>query len=1069
MSIANVLIRPQLLDRRPAGDEAVPLDLLTGLGSRLLADFLQGGPASRKITDASQAAAIKFITGFEPRLQTTRTKLLDWLDPYLSIIDGITGDLGNDKAKNLLAVSTSLLALVDKLLVDLHSANIAARLNSLADILENDLGVGWKTFEQFFESIFDGVYEALSNDFLHGNQGEEALNNFLISRQLLTLRRLVKGQLAAMPLPAFNRQALIREFQLSLEAGNWDETLDAIQAKLKKGPEQLEKILPLLLQSLSLGGNSKSLRDLPKPGQYSWYASWFRGEGTGTTDRFNLSGEAFAGEINFSDGLSVKFLENFALITAALEEAARAVKYGFDLDNGNRVSPALNLVWQSVMGVMSLLSYLVEGEEWVDFYSVKNHSAFQAGVPQALSFGASFEQFPGFWGWLWASWPHDRGNMSDGMTWPKLIREGLLSLFTLINANDNPNTKNHQKINGITAATRTGGSYIASLIMGRKERYYSIFSDSFGTSVLVILGGGAITWAFDIIGWLISGAFARRLSDRYWKFESNDFTGGVGEFFGGENAYGSLFGSFKEFYDNWGSFWEEKTDNGKFGLKAKILTDGTLENGETTFKGYPEKESSPYRLPFEPGRLVFCPQAHNGFSGHNYRKGLIYAVDFLLNEGELALAMREGTVVEFHDDRPNGSDLGPNYIIIRHDTLDAVHDRGENGEVTGTYARYEHASPYGIRQAFATMGISESQILYTKVRQGFPLIRVGKRPGFFNFDYLQVQVGGAAKDGLLPTIPFVFHDLPDDGVPHKGKYVGSGNTTRIPADLSQYHPGISTGWVLDSGMDFIILQPTAIDLKSAYIGSHFIVWYNLNGSEPWYEYQKVKSYDNDKRKLTIAGNWLAGHPPPPQSQYRIGAPAFEKAGTFDKHFAYLAKRNSGGQAIPFPDGHAVYTLLKTSNYQTPSVTGTIVGGGLAGSSEAQLSADASGVDHEYNFRHIIIRRAGEMIQYRRILDFRIEAGVRKVIIEGAWDMDLLTAVTPDVYEIGVPAIWQIPSLITKGFFVPFGDTYLSAGPNPSPLTKAFFVPDQPPELYSPDKFSDNSKPTRYVMGPHLEV
>lgn len=1029
MSIANVLIRPQLLERRAADDEAVALDMLTGLGSRLLADFLQGGPASRKIVEASQAGAQQFIARFGPRLQTTRSKLLDWADPYLSLIEDVTNGLGNDTGENLLAVATSLIALTNKLLDDLHSAHIADRLNSLADIVENDLGVGWNTFEQFLDGIFERVTNALSNDFLHGNQGEEAVNNFLISRQLLAVRRVAKEQLAALPLPAFNRHAIIRDWQLNLVASNWDATLDLIQNKLKSGPEQLGKILPLLTQSLSLGVSNRSIRDASGGAQYSWYASWFRGEGTGVRDRFNLAGEPFAGEIHFTGALSVKFLENWTLITAALEEAARAVKYGFDLDNGNRISPALNLGWQAAMGVMTLLSYLVEGEEWVDFYSVKNSAPFRVGIPVGLAFGGSFEQFPGFWGWLWANLPHDAGNVMDGMTWPKLIREGLLSLFTLINADNSPNTRNHEKTSGITAATRTGGAYIAALIMGRKERYISFFSDISWGVVLTLLEGTLITWAFDIIGWLIAGAFARRLSGWYWEWDGSGFIAG-------ENAWGALLWSLINFYSTWGSFWEEKTDGGKFGLKAKILPIGTLENGETTFNGYAPKANSPYRLPFEPGRLVFCTQGHNGYSGHNFRKAQIYAVDFLLNEGELVLAMRDGIVVEYRDDRSNGSDLGTNYIIIQHDTPDPVHDRGENGRITSTYARYEHASPFGIRQAFAAMGIGEAQILGTKVQQGFPLIRVGKRPGFFNFDYLQVQVGGAASDGLLPTIPFVFRDLPGDGVPHKGKYYGSGNTSKAPAQLSQYHPGQSAGWVVESGADFIKLQPTAIDSDNAYEGAHLIVWYNLNGGEPWYEFQKIRSYNGKHRKVTIDGNWLAGYPPPPEAQYRIGARPFSNAGSFDKRFSYLASRDGGGVAQPFPDGHPVYTLSKTGYYQAPSVTGSIVGGGAAGSSEVHLDAQATGADHDYNFRHIIIRRAGAIVQYQLVQDFRIEAGVRKIFIAGTWTEALQTTGPADTYEIGAQAYWR-----------------------PLPARQlAFLVPDRQTEQYAPDKFRDSGDP-----------
>ena len=81
MSIGNVLIRPQLLDRRPTDEGAQGLDLLTGLGSRLLEDFLRGGSASQKIAAALEASATDFFSQFNARLQVTREKLLESVDP----------------------------------------------------------------------------------------------------------------------------------------------------------------------------------------------------------------------------------------------------------------------------------------------------------------------------------------------------------------------------------------------------------------------------------------------------------------------------------------------------------------------------------------------------------------------------------------------------------------------------------------------------------------------------------------------------------------------------------------------------------------------------------------------------------------------------------------------------------------------------------------------------------------------------------------------------------------------------------------------------------------------------
>ena len=137
--------------------------------------------------------------------------------------------------------------------------------------------------------------------------------------------------------------------------------------------------------------------------------------------------------MNF-DPISIGFLEHFAHITFAADEAARAFIQGLKYnDVGNRFSPILNLVWESVMSAMTLLALKVEGETWVKFYKVKTDSAFQFFVPKILTFAASFEQYPGFRGWLLNNLLNDLGNTGKSIKWPDLFRELFLSLFTVIN------------------------------------------------------------------------------------------------------------------------------------------------------------------------------------------------------------------------------------------------------------------------------------------------------------------------------------------------------------------------------------------------------------------------------------------------------------------------------------------------------------------------------------------------------------------------------------------------------------------------------------------------------------
>jgi hypothetical protein len=590
MSIGNILIRPQMLERRPGDEGAQALDLLTGLMSRLIEDFARNGDASRIVFGALRAEALAFTAQFAPRLSTTREHVLEWLRPYTDVLEAVAG-LEANSAEDILPVVDKLLELAEVLLADLHSARIAERLNALADVVETDLGIGTATFETFFTACFDRVSGDLARDFLQGAQTDIAVNHFALSRQLLALRRMLRNFIADAPIPAFNRRSVIRDLQLQLAAGDWDKNLDQIREKLTNGKTQLADLLPTLGDTLSLGGSrsSRRARDVAEPGQYSWYGSWFTGDGQAVCDRFDLAPEPFIGDVRL-DPIPLGFLEHWAHITFVLDEAARALLYGLQMENGNRITPALNMGWQIGTGLSSLLAFFVDGKEWAEYFKVKTHPGFRAGFDYGLTIAGSFEQWPGFRGWLWGTLMHDLGNLGAGSKWSIKAREFFLTLFTLINSESTGAQKNHEKIGGFTKLGRMGGAYLGAVVIGRKNWYYGVFSGPFGISVLSILIGGAFAFAGEVIAWLLAGAVARRLSGRYWGFESDNFGDGVLEFLGDKNAFGSfLLWSYIEFYTTWGGFWEGKTDGGKFGLKAVPEAGGGLKHEDATFRGYPAK------------------------------------------------------------------------------------------------------------------------------------------------------------------------------------------------------------------------------------------------------------------------------------------------------------------------------------------------------------------------------------------------------------------------------------------------------------------------------------------------
>ncbi len=100
--------------------------------------------------------------------------------------------------------------------------------------------------------------------------------------------------------------------------------------------------------------------------------------------------------------------------------------------------------------------------------------------------------------------------------------------------------------------------------------------------------------------------------------------------------------------------------------------------------GYPDSQSSPYVLPFPPGKSYRVAQANCSPPGNGHRDSEKYAYDFDMPIGTPFVAIRSGIVLhveESHQDGEVASKGFDNYIIIRHDD--------------GTHALYAHLTHDG--------------------------------------------------------------------------------------------------------------------------------------------------------------------------------------------------------------------------------------------------------------------------------------------------------------------------------------------------------------------------------------
>jgi hypothetical protein len=374
--------------------------------------------------------------------------------------------------------------------------------------------------------------------------------------------------------------------------------------------------------------------------------------------------------------------------------------------------------------------------------------------------------------------------------WPKLLHDAVLSAFTLINhdpptgpgADDASRPLNRDCMDYIC---RFFNEIVTMIFVNFPSRKEYITPERNPTLFGWWLGLGAVASFFGVsIGWAAGHAFLR-FQD---KMSAETL---------GRTMLNSLLQSWATFWPYYYIFQEGSTK------------DGTYNAGRPDFPGYPDKSTSPYRLPYASGQCRQCVQGNQGMFSHNEQNpaSQIYAVDFAMSAEEI-LAARGGTVVDFFDWVPDGTrntvnipvTAAPNqstqqswnFVAIRHDANVAGHDRDETTTTPlTTFAVYGHGRTGSVRQIFATRlgltlaAITPANIIGQVVQQGQPIMLAG-HTGISAFNHLHMHVvpdwtlpAGSAQFSGRETIPFVFSDVSGNGVCRSGRYFESTNT-RIP-------------------------------------------------------------------------------------------------------------------------------------------------------------------------------------------------------------------------------------------------------------------------------------------------
>ena len=814
-TLGTIFVQPQKLRRAAGPDDGLGQDFLT-LASRLLAAARPGSP----LLAALESAFATAVGGLQDRvaagLDAARPKLLALIGPLRDLLASLNPQQVNGAAAGLELGQRLLLrlaGLADGLTLDAVRRQTAAVL----DVLEHDLGLSSAAIEEQVWALVADLADRLER--LPAANAREAEDHLLMAA---ALRRLAARARREIAWPALNAEAiarrvlaLLRSFDVAAVARE----AACVAAGVGAGVEAfsaLNDLIPLNASGARSVGAAAAAAASPRE-QFAWYATWllehrdqfFLLRWLPSSDKVRVSADRT--QITVGDTVALTgtdldwtqhplfnpaqsphytfrrnnqdFLENWTRYSSLASDGIEGLLHWLFYRRCHALTTVFNTLGLAGDATLNLAAgkplsgtRLPLGAWYSLFYRLVADFAFSfQGIGDTASGAFAY--------WSVALFGIDAGRTFFYWRWTRLLHSTVLAAFTLVDQEERaagqPAPENVQEEDSLIALCVELATIVAAHVPDRKN--YSSPLRSSASRLPLFLGGLISAVAGEAVGLLLSQLFlgGRGKPDRALL---------------GRNAVTALLQSFLTITVYYFLAQEGDTDGGRFNPAG------------AAFPGYPGPASgSPYKLPFAEGQCHQCSQANQGIGSHNTETKQVYAYDFALPVQEV-LAARPGTLVDFFDWVPDDTQafvnlpagvtaaLGQtdhqnwNFVTIRHDGPPvAPYDRDENGPTT-TYATYGHGRKDSVRQLFATKlgipfaSITPADIVGQTVAQGQPIMLAG-HTGQSDFNHLHIEVrpdwvklpGSGVLNGGRETLPFVFSDVPGDGVCKTTRYYESKN------------------------------------------------------------------------------------------------------------------------------------------------------------------------------------------------------------------------------------------------------------------------------------------------------
>lgn len=746
MSLGSILLRPQALDLPLTTDDERGLRALHEFLGRLARDGAVGGPGFTILREELLATFDTVVDEFEPRIGAARQRIDGLLQQLLEQIDF-------DDPDDALAVGADIIALVERIVAGATPAKIGQILSLLFDAIEDDLGFTEMRARGLLGDLARRLTRRLKAAYAADPSGDQAYNLYAMGGALEEALTLFDFDLNLPPIT--KDQVVPRIVQAVQDAGLEDRLVPVRNAldRAANGLSGVPGLAPLFGgEELRAGGSAGAAAS---PTKQCWYATWLTYSWVRSTNAPNCPELE---QVNFGEKLDLKTMESIARHSKWISHLPEIALHAASIEKGDIANNVVNMSLRLIQGIVNLASNN-------DYPVSVNWS-----VIPAASYLAGFERTRWNDAFGILTQLTDIGETQLFARWSWLLRELLLSILTLAvhdktklqeflatRPPDPPEngseaekeaaralveefeTKlrhyNHNQIDGIGLTLGELGMLLIPLIVSQADKNLYGFpngSGSKGKLAGLVIGSVLTSIVFSLAGLLIGRAISgswpsgRRFLSLLSKeniFGRLTFWDSSGVGFGVLRLLLDLFirtpilltSYVLDFFIYFYMFCENATDGGRF---AGLRPPGS-------YPGYPDRATSPYRLPWPSGTMYQCVQGNLGIWSHTpFSSGSqIYAYDFSHNRGDIVLAARDGIVWDFRETTPDG-EAAPagitgnraNRIRILHLNHVAGHDFDENGnaaitppggppENITTICEYLHGQQNGVTTVFQNRGI----------------------------------------------------------------------------------------------------------------------------------------------------------------------------------------------------------------------------------------------------------------------------------------------------------------------------------------------------------------------------